>query len=399
METSVHPLDQPLPPGLRSFVARAAPNLYLAPQWLELHARVALEPGERGVLLCVGPASDPQATLALCLGQHRHGPITLAQTRSLTNYYVLDWQVLRAGGPAQGLAQNVARSLVRGLRRLGNPLLRFEALEPAHADELQDLLEAGGYRCERDEAFVNWVEPAAGRDFDAYWAARPSQLRNTAQRRRRRLDEAFAVRTRICTGVEGVDEMLADYERVYARSWKPAEGHPEFIPGLIRLAAARGVLRLGVLYADDAPAAAHLWFIENGCARIYKLAYDQDFRVYSPGLALGVEMFRHALDVDRVALFDYGSGDEPYKRDWMTERRVRHGIQAIDLRRPTGLLIHGVMRLRGALRAWRGGEAQARARAWIDSGAPAPAGPSPLAPSRALRRNVARQRALESGSC
>jgi CelD/BcsL family acetyltransferase involved in cellulose biosynthesis len=46
---------------------------------------------------------------------------------------------------------------------------------------------------------------------------------------------------------------------------------------------------------------------------------------------------RHALDVDKVREVDYLTGDDPYKRNWMSHRRERWGIAAFDPRRPRGI--------------------------------------------------------------
>jgi hypothetical protein len=32
-------------------------------------------------------------------------------------------------------------------------------------------------------------------------------------------------------------------------------------------------------------------------------------------------MFAHVIDVDRVAAIDFGTGDDPYKADWMDHTR------------------------------------------------------------------------------
>jgi hypothetical protein len=36
---------------------------------------------------------------------------------------------------------------------------------------------------------------------------------------------------------------------------------------------------------------------------------------------------RHVIDVDRVDTVDYLSGDDDYKRDWMSERGERWGLR------------------------------------------------------------------------
>jgi len=48
-------------------------------------------------------------------------------------------------------------------------------------------------------------------------------------------------------------------------------------------------------------------------------------------------MFRRAIDVDRVRTIDYGTGDEPYKRDWMDARRPLWQLSAYNPATPRGL--------------------------------------------------------------
>jgi CelD/BcsL family acetyltransferase involved in cellulose biosynthesis len=99
-----------------------------------------------------------------------------------------------------------------------------------------------------------------------------------------------------------------------------------------------GALRLGIIYIDGEPAAAQLWIVHNGCALIYKLAYDERFADLSVGTILSAALFQHALDVDKVAVVDYLSGDDAYKKDWMSARRERWGILALNPRSLHGAL-------------------------------------------------------------
>ena len=109
----------------------------------------------------------------------------------------------------------------------------------------------------------------------------------------------------------------AAYEAVYARSWKPAEGSPAFLRRFAEAEGAAGTLRLGIAEIDGKPVAAQLWTIEAGVAYIHKLAHDDAARAHSPGTLLSHALFAHAIDRDKVATVDFGTGDDAYKRDWM----------------------------------------------------------------------------------
>ena len=70
---------------------------------------------------------------------------------------------------------------------------------------------------------------------------------------------------------------------------------------------------------------------------IHKLAYAEAAKDLSPGTILSMAMFRHVLVEDRVARIDYGNGDEPYKADWMEERRILWRLEACNPRTLQGL--------------------------------------------------------------
>jgi CelD/BcsL family acetyltransferase involved in cellulose biosynthesis len=84
--------------------------------------------------------------------------------------------------------------------------------------------------------------------------------------------------------------------------------------------------------------AVQLWLVENGEATIHKLAYTEEAKAMSPGTLLGMEMFRRALDVDRVGAIDYGTGDDGYKKDWMAERRPLWRLEAYNPHTLRGLI-------------------------------------------------------------
>ena len=182
-----------------------------------------------------------------------------------------------------------------------------------------------------------WYEKTAGMSFADYLARRPSELRNIWRRKRRRLGPGGRLKTAFYAGGAGIDRAIADYETIYARSWKPAEAYPDFIPALIRFAAEEGALRLGVSSVDGIPAAAQLWIVWNGRAVIYKLAHDQRFDDLSLGTLLTMEMFERVLGEDHPDEINLGRGDDPYKKLWLPQRRERWGITAANTRTKRGL--------------------------------------------------------------
>ncbi len=183
----------------------------------------------------------------------------------------------------------------------------------------------------------NWYEETAGMSFADYLAQRPSELRNTWRRKRRRLAPGSRLKTEFYAKSAGIEPAIADYAAIYAQSWKPAEMYPDFIPALIRLAAAEGALRLAISSLDGIPAAAQLWIVWNGRAVIYKLAHDKRFDDFSLGTLLTMEMIERVLAEDHPYEINFGRGDDPYKKLWLPRRRERWGITAANPRTRRGL--------------------------------------------------------------
>ena len=102
---------------------------------------------------------------------------------------------------------------------------------------------------------------------------------------------------------------------------------------------------------EGAPIAAQFWFTIDRRAYIFKLAYDEAQAKWSAGTVLTAHMMQHALDVDRAIEIDYLTGDDPYKKSWMTHRRERIGLMACNLRSANGVAA-AAKELAGRARAW-----------------------------------------------
>jgi hypothetical protein len=251
------------------------------------------------------------------------------------------WYSLRFGlVGAVGGAEAIARALRKRLNRL-------EIAPVDDPDPLASAFRRAGWATFVSPATTSWRIGTEGQDFEAYWAGRPGKLRNTAQRKAR----AAKLDIEIHRGFDAA--AWAAYEEVYAASWKPEEGSPAFLRTLAEQEGEAGRLRLGVARREGRPLAAQLWTIEDGTAWIHKLAYREDSKALSPGTILSMAMFRAALDEDRVSRIDYGTGDDGYKRDWMSERATLWRIEAFNLASPRGLLGAARARLSALVRRAR----------------------------------------------
>ena len=323
-----------MPPGLATVFEHAGQQSFFAlPRWYDLLARAALPPGTE---IRVYTDERPGSTMALLL------QATVEQGRrclsSLANFYSVEHGLLAA--PGADLDRGLAAVLAEiGAERPRWDCLRFSELEPREPGygALVRALRRAGLLVECTAGAATWFEATAGVKFSDYLAGRPSQLRATWQRKRRRL--AASGRLSVAFFPDGLDleAAIRDYHTVYAASWKPPEPFPHFMPGLIRLAADLGALRLGIYSIDGTPAAAQLWIGWQGRAVIYKLAHDRQFDNLSLGTLLTMQMIERALAQDRPAEINFGRGDDPYKQLWLGRRRQRWGIAAANPRTARGL--------------------------------------------------------------
>lgn len=246
---------------------------------------------------------------------------------ALSNFYTAIYApALATGTSAQDLAP-----LVTAVRKLSRAATyRFSPMDPASHEFaiLKQALQLAGLSTHAFFAFGNWFQPVTQTWAD-YLQDRSSQVRNTIKRNAKKFATAGG-RLEIITGGDALEAGLAAYQQVYGRSWKVPEPYPGFIPGLIRLCARRGWLRLGLAWLGDKPVAAQIWIVANRRADIYKLAYDEEHKALAPGTLLTAALMERAIDTDQVREIDYLIGDDPYKATWMSQRRERHGLIAYD---------------------------------------------------------------------
>ena len=321
VEFSCTPLDA-APDALRNRLRFAdGRDFFASLEWFALLAGEGTRgSGEPCLLL-----STESASLTACLAMQR---VAARRWTSLTSAYTARYE------PSAGQVADDFLPLARMLFSRPRPPARLEFRylreDAGSTDALATAFGSAGFSIDRFFQYTNrygMVEP--GR-FDAYFADRPARLRNTWRRRLARASASGSLETRIVTSQGPIlESAIADFVRIYAASWKPAEHFPDFVPALIRLACSLGVGRIGVLSIDGTPAAVQFWITQAGTALVYKLAHDPAYADLSVGTLLTAEMIRHAIDEDRVREIDFGLGDEAYKRDWVGSRRRIIGIEAL----------------------------------------------------------------------
>jgi hypothetical protein len=326
----------------RLFAHAGTQSFFLSLPWFRNFEKTVLDPGETaliyGVEEDVAP-HDPCGALVVHRTPRKgvFSPVTL---EGLANYYTSYYSPIIADGYRDGPA--CINSIAAALWSDDNQwdVCNFQSLDRDSPtfDSMVKAFRRVGMIVQTYFCFGNWYLEVKGRSYGEYFSSLPSILRETIRRKGKRLESRSGVCIKIITDVSRTLSAIDDYTKVYLASWKKPEPFPHFIPGLIRTCAQMGYLRLGIAYVDREPAAAQLWFVSGGVASIYKLAYDERFANLSVGTVLPARLMQHVMDVDKVAVVDYLTGDDVYKKDWMSNRRERWGIMAFNPRRPKGFL-------------------------------------------------------------
>ena len=293
--------------------------------WFEATAAAALGPGEQAGALAVWRDGRPLGLLPVAVEAG-------GRARSLTTMYTTEFQPLVAVSDA-GEAGAAWGQL---MRRWGVVVL--EAMDPGWAGLAPFLagVRRAGLVVWTFEHFGNWHEEGIG-SWEGYLAGRPGALRETLRRRGRAAARDASIRVEVVREPDGVEAALAAYEAVYARSWKVPEPYRGFNEAVLQRLAAMGVLRLGVMWRGAEPLAAQYWTVQDGRATVLKLAHDEGVKGLSPGSLLTAHMIRLVLS-EGVTALDFGRGDDPYKKDWVGERRQRVGVVVANPRRVSGML-------------------------------------------------------------
>jgi len=294
------------------FEHSAKESMFLTRQWFETLYGATFEEGQSLLLVSVIHKDHVLALLPLLEANE--------QGQSFSHRYTALYSLLLA----EEKQSEVLNCLAKGLSQM--PVHSLQ-LSPVAEDDskllsLQQALQAYGYEHHQHFFFYNWIHRTAQQSFAQYMAGRPAQLRNTIARKQRKLEREHKCEIRLFMGAE-VQQGLVDYHAAYSASWKAHEQYLSLLDGLAINLSVPGWTRLAVLYIDGKAAAAQLWFVVQAKASIFRLAYDEEWKRYSPGSILTSYLMQYVIDTDKVEEIDFLTGNEAYKQDWMSLRRQR----------------------------------------------------------------------------
>lgn len=270
---------------------------------------------DKAPLLLKAQLGDTDAWLPLMRQASRHHV-------ALANWYNFIWRPIYSD-----IVEETQRlSLLRQLADIARQHTRRLTLAPVpnedgSASQIAAAFKAAGWVVDLSQCDENHYLHLHGRTFEQYWNSRPGQLKNTVKRKAKKNIVSIRIETTFS------ESDWQDYETIYARSWKPHEGSPEFLKQLAQHESRAGTIRIGLAYIDDIPVAAQFWTVENGVALIHKLAHDERHIDASPGTLLSAALFQHVIDIDKVDEIDFGTGSDAYKRDWMDAVRPRFRLE------------------------------------------------------------------------
>lgn len=271
------------------------------------------------------PRRDAHGNAAGC-----HASLPLVEKRpghlvSLANWYSFSHRPLLGGSHNPEARAMAMADMFASLRK---SIMRISLYPVPENDGSKDLVcaglaAAGWWVSATAEGDSHWLD-LDELDHDRWWAERPGALRSTVARKAKKNLVSLDIVTR-CD-----PDFWSAYEAIYAASWKPEEGNAALLRAFAEDEGRAGRIRLGLARIEGQPVAAQFWTVENGCAYIHKLAHVEDSVRASPGTLLTAALFRHVMLQDGVRRVDFGTGNDPYKRDWMNRHSRLWRIEAFN---------------------------------------------------------------------
>ena len=303
----------------------------LTHEWFETLAKHTLADNEKVILDGLfDEEKNFLLLLPLVLVNKKQGAVSSKYVQSLSNYYTANYSAVYNNTlNKEEIIEEYAGQLMANYKDIA-----YVDLNPMDPDNFiyKSLIkgfEKAGAIVEEYFRFGNWYLEVNGQTFSEYYEERPSRVKSTIKRKLKKLSKYSSnIEIKIITNVDELPEAVCAYEDIYAQSWKQDEPYNEFIREIAEKFAIKGWLRFGLVKVDGKPAAAQVWFVYKGTASIFKLAYSPEFKNYSVGSILTVELMKYVIDIDKVDIVDYLCGDDNYKKEWMSDRREKWGIRA-----------------------------------------------------------------------
>jgi len=310
-----------LPLSSQELFAKAEKDsVFFSREWFENLTKHVLNEGQELLIACViEDEANVLAILPLITDKNKEWSAFCHLYSSLFSILLSEYK-----------QQEIIDCLCHGLKQLPFNYLTLAPIaeNDNKLNHFQEAMETAGLTCYRNHKAYNWFHQTQGQSFVDYMAERPSKARNTIARKERKLESEHAYEILLHIDND-VQQALADYHDIYKVSWKANEQYKALVEGVIKRFSKRAWPRLAILTIDGKPIAAQLWFVVEGKASIFRLVYDEAWKHYSPGSILMSYLMEYVIDTDKVEEIDFLSGNDGYKKDWMSERRERCALVCV----------------------------------------------------------------------
>lgn len=281
----------------------------------------------------------------IALWKHLHGPLATPllhrdhARESLGT--MLDW--------AAGHARIIDLDQIDAERSFGHVL----------TDVLNERRAVSSVEDQFNRAFLRPRETA-----DAYIAlSQGSRQRQEHRRQRRRLSEQGAFASRVLAVDEAVEPWLEQFFRLESAGWKGSEQtdlatrprEREFFRSIVTSAHAAGRLHMLGLFLGDQAVALKCNFLAGGGAFALKIAYDENYSKYSPGVLLELDNIEDVHRDNRIGWMDScACANHPMiDRLWLERRALQRRVVSTGSR--WGNFVLGLTALGRAMKRTIGG--------------------------------------------
>ncbi len=282
------------------------------------------------------------------------------------DYCFLCTPLVRAGCETAAL-----EGLIRGLRNLDGPGLiefGFVGADGPVFDALGKVLEQENAAALTTDQFERATldTPAS---YDAYFRETfDGKRRKELTRQSNRLAERGTVAVDGLQASAPPDGWIDDFLRLEASGWKGKEqtafssndGDRAFFRVIATEAHRRNRLMMLALRVDEKPIAMKFNMLAGDAAFAFKIAFDEEWSAYSPGMRLELENVRALCDQQRVKWLDGCADAEHFMANRIWPQRRKMASVLVALRATGAAAIRGLQLARGIRKRFGGGKPSER---------------------------------------
>jgi hypothetical protein len=246
----------------------------------------------------------------------------------------------------------------RGSTLLDLPLVPAEG---RFAQVLTDVINGSGVMTFPVETVTRALLRCGVKAEDYIQTALAPKRRRELERMRRRLGELGTLETRLLGPSDDPLPWIAQFLDLEARGWKGAEhtalacteNERGYFTDIVREAHRRGQLMMLGLFLNDRPVALKCNFRAGDGAFALKIAFDEEYDKYSPGVQLELDNVAAAHQLGLTWMDSCAIANHPMiNRLWTERRMIQHVL--ISTGRWQGNMLLGLFPLLRALkRSWR----------------------------------------------